>query len=245
MKRLHTYGQHFLRRPSLVKELLGRSTIKPSETVIDIGAGSGVITSVLAQTVKRVIAVEVEAKAADILQQNMAKYPNVTIYRGDFLSMPLPAGEYSIFANIPFNLSSPIIHRLIETDQPPRAAYLIVQKQFGRKLVATDTTHFTSQLGMVLGARYDVKVRKKLERTDFWPHPAVDTVFIEILRRQTPLIPAGHLKAYQKFTEECFSDPKKLTKMPLEAVGIPPKASPSRLHLEQWVALFKAQTHYR
>ncbi len=244
MKRLHTKSQHFLRRPDLVRELLRRSTIQPNETVIDIGAGSGVITSVLAQTVKRVIAIEVEPKTADILRQNMKKYENVEVYQGDFLSMSLPQGEYSIFANIPFHLSSPIVHRLIETDQSPRATYLIVQKQFGRKLVATDTTHFTSQLGMILGARYEVKVRKKLERTDFWPHPAVDTVFIEILRRDTPLIPATRFAAYRHFTEDCFSDPKKLAKLPLEKAGLPRDTKPSRLSLDEWVALFHLQTLY-
>ncbi len=91
---------------------------------------------------------------------------------------------------------------------------------------------------MILGARYEVKVRKKLERTDFWPHPAVDTVFIEILHRETPLIPKESFATYQRFTEECFSDPKQFAKVPLKTAGIVQGAKPSQLSLDQWVALF-------
>ncbi|NCO10445.1 methyltransferase [Candidatus Saccharibacteria bacterium] len=244
MKRLHTHSQHFIRRPALVKELIGHSKLKKHETVIDIGAGSGVISSVLATRVKQVVAVEVESRTVEILKKNLQAFDNVSIYEGNFLDMELPHEPYSIFANIPFHLSSPIIRRLIETNQPPRTAYFILQKQFAKKLVASDITHFTGQLGMLLGARYEVKVRKPLRKTDFWPHPAVDTVFLEMICRETPLVQASRFEAYEKFTVECFSDPTIYRKLPLAEAGVSAEKKPSQLSLEQWVHLFKTQTHY-
>lgn len=245
MKRLHTFSQNFLRSPELVKELFGHTIIRRDATVIDIGAGSGTISSVLSSRVKKVIAVEFEPRMVEKLRDNMQALPNVTVQQSDFLTMELPNFPYYIFANIPFSLSSPIVKRLIETNSPPEAAYLIVQKQFGKKLIAdTDPKHFTSQLGMIAGALYAVRIRKELERTDFWPHPAVDTVFIEMVRRPEPLVPLKRMKAYRTFTEECFADPKKLAKLPIHTIGLEPGGSPSRLTIKEWVKLFNTQTVY-
>lgn len=244
MKRLHSYSQNFIRRPNLVRELLRRTNIKPDDTVYDIGAGSGVITSVLAETVGMVVAVEYEPRTVELLHINMEKYSNVAVHQADILKFKFPTTPYKIVANIPFHLSSPIVQKFINTSSAPEAAYLIVQKQFGKKLVATDTNHFTSQLGMIIGAEYEVSILKPLKRTDFWPHPAVDTVFVGLVKRKTPLVYSDRLSAYQKFTEECFSDPKKLAKLPLEVINAVPGISPSRLHLEQWIRLFNSQNMY-
>ncbi len=244
MKRLAHYSQNFLRRPNLVRELIKLTNLTSTDTVYDLGAGSGVISSVLAETVGMVVAIEYEPRTVELLKINMEKYSNVDVHQADILKFSLPTTPYKIFANIPFHLSSPIIHRFINSPDAPEAAYLITQKQFGKKLVATDTTHFTSQLGMIIGAEYEVKVLKPLKPTDFWPHPAVDTVFIGLIKRHTPMVQKSRLSAYQKFTEECFSDPKKLSKMPLEVINAVPGISPSRLHLNQWVKLFNSQTLY-
>lgn len=244
MKRLSEYSQNFLRSPQLVAELIKKSSLKAPDTVYDIGAGSGVIASELAKKVKKVIAIEVDPRVEPSLKKNMAVYSNVEVRLGDFMNMPLPKEPYKVFANIPFHLSSPIVQRFINTPFAPEAAYLIVQRQFGRKLVATDTTHFTSQLGMIIGVEYAVKVIKNLRRSDFWPAPAVDTVCIEMIKRKTPLVDPERLIDYRRFTEECFADPKKLAKMPLEIIGATPGLSPSRLSLTQWVMLFNAQKVY-
>jgi len=244
MKRRADYSQNFLRSPKLVESLIARSTLTKDDIVYDLGAGSGIISSVLAQKVAKVVAVEYEPGAAKILRHNMSAYPNVTVHIGDAVTIRLPATPYKIFANIPFHLSSAIVQRFINSPTAPEAAYLIVQRQFGRKLIATDTTHFTGQLGMLLGAEYRIKIIKNLRRTDFWPHPAVDTVLVEFLRRPEPLVPAHRLSAYAQFTVECFSDPKKLARMPLELIGQKAGASPSRLSLDQWILLFNAQRLY-
>lgn len=244
MKRLATYSQNFLRSPKLVESLIERSTLTKEDLVYDLGAGSGVITSELAKKVKQVVAIEYDGRIIETLRANVAKYPNVTVQEGNILTTKLPKTPYKIFANIPFHLSSPIVQAFINTPTSPVAAYLIVQRQFGRKLIATDTSHFTSQLGMIIGAEYRVKIIKSLRRTDFWPHPAVDTVCIELVKRPVPLVSPSRLKAYEKFTTDCFSDPKKLAKMPLAVIGQEVGASPSRLSLDQWVILFQHQTIY-
>lgn len=244
MKRLPDYSQHFLKSPRLVASLIARSNLSKQDIVYDIGAGSGVITSVLAKTVKQVIAIENEPNTAKILRHNMQTYTNVTVRVGDIQTITLPKTPYKIFSNIPFHISSKIIQRFINSPTAPEAAYLIVQQQFGKKLIASDTSHFTGQLGMLVGAEYSVKIIKKLRRTDFWPHPAVDTVCIEMIRRPQPLIPKNRLAAYAQFTRECFADRNTLAKMPLHVIGQTSGVSPSRLSLDQWILLFRTQKRY-
>lgn len=239
MKRLAHYSQYFLRSPQLIKELVGHTSINKNDVVYDIGAGSGVVSSVLASRCRKVIAIEVEPRMITKLQENMQPYDNVTIYKGDFLDMPLPTTSYKIFANIPFHLSSPIVRKIAQADNPPVAAYLIVQKQFANKLLP-DSDRFTSQLGMMIGPEFAVRIRKPLRRTDFWPHPNVDTVLLEIIHRQDPLIEPAKLPAYRKLIADCFSDPKVFAKMPRAAIGLPMDIKPSQMKLEQWIKLFLA-----
>ncbi len=239
MKRLAHYSQYFLRSPRLIKELVGHTSIKRTDIVYDIGAGSGVISSVLAERCKQVVAIEFEPRMAEKLRANMQSYPNVEVREGDFLAMKLPKAPYKIFANIPFHLSSPIVRKLAETDNLPDAVYLIVQKQFANKLLP-DSERFTGQLGMMIGPLFEVRIRKRLQRTDFWPHPNVDTVLLEMIRRPEPLILSAKMPAYRMFIEDCFSDPKKFAKAPRAAIGLPADIKPSQMQLVQWVTLFEA-----
>lgn len=234
MKRLHTHSQNFLRSPALVKKLLGHSNIKKTDIVYDIGAGSGVITSALAEVCSRVVAIEYEPKTFQTLSKNVSSLNNVTAIHGDFLTMDLPDEQYKIFANIPFHLSSPILRKIIVAPHPPAAVYLIVQKQFAKKLLI-DTDQFTGLLGAMITPQFTVRIRYKLQRSDFWPNPAVDTVFVELLQRDIQLLPGAELPQYRAFVEHCFSRQKYFDKF-----GI--KKRPSELTSEEWVDLYTTRS---
>lgn len=160
--------------------LIGHSNLKKRDLVVEIGAGSGVITSALSARVRQVIAVEPDHATAMKLRENLAKHSieNVTVVEKDFLEMELPSEPYKIFSNPPFHLSSQIINKLLDAENPPESFYLILQKQFALKLLNTDR-HYTSQLGLRLIQRYQTKIRLPLKNTDFTPPPAVPTVFFE------------------------------------------------------------------
>ena len=160
--------------------LIGHSNLKKRDLVIEIGAGSGVITSALSHSANKVIAIEPDSATAKKLRENLAKHKieNVEVVEQDFLDFELPKEPYKIFSNPPFHLSSAIVHKLIEADNPPEAFYLILQKQFALKLLNTDR-HYTSQLGLKLITKYQTKIRYPLRPTDFTPPPAVPCVLFE------------------------------------------------------------------
>lgn len=173
-------SQHFLRSPRLALILIGHSNLKKRDLVVEIGAGSGVITSALAHRVRHVIAVEPDPATAAKLRQNLERFKieNVEVVEKDFLKMELPDEPYKIFSNPPFHLSSQIINKLLDAKNPPESFYLILQKQFALKLLNTER-HYTSQLGLKLIQSYQTKIRLPLKPTDFTPPPAVPTVLFE------------------------------------------------------------------
>ena len=238
MPRLHTYSQHFLRSPRIVAELIGHSNIRKNDVVYDLGAGSGVIASVLANKCKKVIAVENEPNALKKLRYNLGKILNVDIIEQDILKLKIPEGRYKIFSNIPFSESAAIVRKFTESDNPPTALYLIVQRQFARKLVPSDQ-HFTAQLGAQIGPMFTARIRKPLKRTDFTPPPGVDTVLLEIKRREEPMLPADVMPAYREFVARCFAEQKYFASTKRANVGISSEKIPSQLTIEQWSALFR------
>lgn len=186
--------QNFLRSPKLALFLIGHSNIKKRDLVIDIGAGSGVITSALAKRCQKVIAVEKDAETAKRLRENLVKQniTNVEVFEGDFREMKLPDEPYKVFANPPFSLSAEVFYKLLnlenldgkickkedEAPRRPEAIYLILQKQLALKLIITER-HYTSQLGRLLTEDYATKIRLPLKPTDFTPPPKVPTVLFE------------------------------------------------------------------
>lgn len=183
MSRNHLLSQHFLRNPRLALILIGHSNLKKRDVVVEIGAGSGVITSALSRRVKKVIAIEPDKETAQKLRANLSRHGcnNVEIVEIDFLEYDLPTEKYKVFANPPFHLSSAILHKLLDTNNEPEAIYLILQKQFALKLL-NNGRHYTSQLGLTLTNKYQTRIRLPLKKTDFTPPPAVPTVFFEAKR---------------------------------------------------------------
>jgi len=197
--RNHRLSQHFLRSPRLALKLIGHSNLKRRDLVLDIGAGSGVITIALAKRVREVWAIEPDHTTAEKLRANLAKYhiENVRVFEQNFLTSPLPTEAYKVFANPPFHLSAEILYKLLDLENRdgqivpkmtanynyPLAIYLILQKQLALKLIPTDR-HYTSQLGRQILHDYDTRIRLPLHPTDFTPPPAVPTVFYEAKLRR-------------------------------------------------------------
>ncbi len=232
-----THDQHFLRSPHTVAMLLGHTSIRRRDTVYDLGAGSGVISSVLARRCHQVVAVEVELQALQKLRSHLGSQPNVRIIAADIRRLRLPDTPYKVFANIPFRLSATIVRQLTAAIHPPQAIYLIVQRQFAEKIVPSDQ-HFTAALGMQLAPWWQARIRYRLRRSDFTPPPAVDTVLLELLPRAQSLIPRTEQTAYQRFVAQHYASISSFTKLPRAKFGINPERKPSALTSEEWVRLY-------
>lgn len=250
MKRLASLSQKYLRSPRLVAELISSTNISKDDTVYDIGAGSGIITSLLAPRCRQVIAIEVDPRIATTLQRNTQHYTNVSVYEADFLKMPLPKGSYKVFANIPFGLSSAIVRKLTQTARAPNAAYLIVQKEFAYKLLP-DSTGYTSLLAVLLGVEFDISIKRHLNQSDFVPSPKVRPVLLSIVKRPQPLVTLSELAGFKAFVTNAYGRTRTLKKAVKHQIShqqfskfaqsenLAVSVRPSQLQLRQWVALYQ------
>ena len=238
MSRLDSHDQHFLRSPDLVAELIGHSNINKNDLVYDLGAGSGVISASLAKRCAKVVAVELEPVALSKLRDNTADFSNIRIVPADLMTISFGRDQFKIFANPPFSLISELLNRLMLLDNPPVAIYLIVQKQFARKVVPSDH-NFTSALGIALASSYSARIRKPLERTDFTPPPAVDTVLLELILLDKPILEKRYRSDYQRFIIKAFADYKFFLDLPRHDVGISSERKASEINPQKWVELYR------
>ena len=241
MARLHTHSQHFLKSPAVVERFIHKLNLSEHDTVIDLGAGSGVISAAVSKEVKQVIALEIEPRTLEVLKENMALRPNVKVLNKDILAFIPPKDGYKIVANIPFSISSAVVTRFTEEVPPAHSMHLILQRQFAHKLVP-GTDHFTSLLSAKIGPWFTVRIIHQLDKNDYTPPPAVDTVLVEITPRKNPLIAPSEAKSYREFVTRCFERQKFFATLPRERVGISAELRPSQLSLSQWQQLFKTAT---
>lgn len=238
MPRKHQYDQHFLRSPRLVAELIGHSNIRKNDLVYDLGAGSGVITSVLARRARAVVAVENEPLTLEKLRKNLSAENNVDIVSADILKVSLPSEPYKVFANPPFSVISPLVQRLAFSHNCPQSIYLIVQKQFAQKIVPSDS-RFTSALGIQLWPQYVARIRRPLRKTDFTPPPAVDTVLLELKLRAEQMLPGEDLVNFREFVRVRFENPQRISNSGRHSSNISSEKKPSEITPEEWLRLFQ------
>ena len=236
MARKHRISQNFLRSPRIALMLVGHSNIRKRDFTLDIGAGSGVFTFALSKKSAQVLAIEFNRETFIKLQNNTKNLENVEVLCADFLSFNLSKlpKNYKVCANIPFHLSSPMIQKLTTDKNSPKSIYLILQKQFARKLIVSDK-NFTSALGVKIFPFFENKIKKPLQKSDFTPPPAVETVFFEMKRRETPLILKEEQPFFNDFIDKMFATPEFYKK------NCQPKfktKKPSELKGEEWLEIW-------
>ena len=237
MARKHRISQNFLRSPQIALMLVGHSNIRKRDFTLDIGAGSGVFTYALSKKPAQVLAIEFDRGTFKKLQNNTKNLENVEVLCADFLHFNLSKlpKNYKVCANIPFHLSSPIIQKLTTAQNSPKSIYLILQKQLARKLIVSDK-NFTSALGVKTFPFFESKIKKPLQKSDFTPPPAVETVFFEMKRRETPLISKEKQPIFNDFIEKMFAVPEFYKK------NCQPKfktKKPSELKGEEWLKIWR------
>lgn len=197
------YTQNFLHNPALVTKLVNLAQLAPGTTVLEVGPGRGIITKALAGAVGetgRVVAVELDGRLADTVRAQLRPLAQVEIVTGDILTFDLaalPAG-YAAFANVPFNITSALLEKLLNPASGPAQAHLILQTD---SLVATDDygTAAETLKSLMIHPLYEIEIVYHFNRSDFSPQPAVETALFAFTRRAAPLVKPGEYTLYKDF----------------------------------------------
>ncbi len=181
-------GQHFLHNPQIVLQMISGARFQKSDVVMEIGPGKGALTIPLSRAVGQVIAVEKDAELIVWLKERLLKegISNVTvvhedILKYDFEQLELPGiGKLKIMGNLPYNISSPFLEKLIKNRHRVNKAVLMFQLEIGRRLAALPGNK--SYGAMTVMIQYHAKVSRMfaVSKKAFFPVPKVDSMVLEL-----------------------------------------------------------------
>lgn len=253
-RRRKILSQNFFHNRKLVKTLIRKSSIGTKDTVIDIGAGKGIITEQLIRRSQHVIAIELDASLCSYLQKKFFNVSNLCIVQTDFLKYPLPKYPYKVFANIPFSIEGKIVRKLLTASNPPDEACLVMRDDLARRLGGFLKE---CQFSIMYKPWFQFEIIHKFKKTDFQPYARMDTVLFRISKKNQPLLPWSEKLEYLKFLDHGYGHGRSIkhnvscyyTKEELSRLANKYKFSvndkPSHLNLMQWIKLYNDQKERR
>jgi 23S rRNA (adenine-N6)-dimethyltransferase len=172
--------------------------------VIEVGAGSGVLTDALADRAGAVLAVEIDTRLVPALTRRYRDRPHVVVIGADAFAIPLPASPFRVVANPPFNRTSALLRRLLgDLESGLVRADLIVQWQVARARARTDRGE-CDVLGAIWGPWWQFRRGRRLPAKLFRPQPAVDAAVLVIERRPVPMLAPTKVDDYTAFLQHEF-----------------------------------------
>ena len=195
-------GQHFLENSAIADKIVSRAGVGPDETVLEIGAGLGALTVPLARSAKRVIAIEKDARLMDLLKTEIKlnRLENVDLLEEDILRFdfrdlanrvhPRPV----VFGNLPYNISSQVLVRLIVNRSFIQRAVLMFQRELGERLTAKPGRKSYGRLTVMLRYCADLNIITRVDAAHFFPKPKVDSDVIEVAFKDTVIPDAENEK---------------------------------------------------
>jgi 23S rRNA (adenine-N6)-dimethyltransferase len=173
-------GVHLLSCPRVIAGLVSSAALSPRDLVIDFGAGPGAITAPLARTGSRVLAVERDPRFVRGLQRRFADTTQVSVVHDDLRTVRLPHRAFTVVANIPFAVSTPLLRRLLT---PATGGFargeLVVEWGLAKRLTAAVPRDLESAWW---STRFDMTLRRRVPASCFTPAPRVDAAHLTIRR---------------------------------------------------------------
>ncbi len=181
-------GQHFLKNPLVVDSIVQKSGLRSTDTVLEIGPGTGNMTVKLLAAVKKVVAVEVDPRMVAEVTKRASETPygaNLQVIFGDVLKVELPYFDVCV-ANVPYNISSAIVFKLLAHRPPFRAAIIMFQEEFALRLSAKPGSEMYCRLSVNTQLLARVDQLLKVGRNNFNPPPKVESRVVRIEPRNPP-----------------------------------------------------------
>lgn len=247
-------GQHWLKDPFILSEIVDAAHIDSSDTVLEIGPGLGTLTSGLLNAAKNVIAVEFDDELARKLP---GQFPgkSLEVRNEDILTFDLSVlpQSYVVVANVPYYITSKIVQKLMTAENKPRISVLLVQKEVARRIAAEPGD--LSILGVSAQVYSEASLGIEVPREFFTPPPQVDSQVVILKTREEPLITPEEEKVFFQIIKAGFSEKRKKLRSSLAGglgleksyidellrlVNIPSEARAQELSIADWLKLVAA-----
>lgn len=256
------FGQHWLKSEAILQQIIEAADLDPSDRVLEIGPGQGVLTRRLLPAVAALVAVEIDRDLCRKLVQQLGKIDNFLLLEADFLGLDLaraliPFSRFQsprkVVANIPYNITAPILKSLLGTIAHPHTAYerivLLVQKEVGDRLTALPRSKAYGALSVRIQYLAQTEVICPVPASAFLPPPAVESAVVRLIPRLYPQ-PARNPQFLDRLIKLGFANRRKMLRNNLKSLGevdrltplleqleIDPQTRAEDLSLSQWIAL--------
>jgi len=236
---------------------------RSADVWIEIGAGHGEMTQLLAQHAKRVVAIELDERLLPRLREVAARLGNIEVVAGDVLALDLAelaAGErFRVYGNLPYYITSPIMHRLLEHSERLDAAFLVMQMEVADRLAAKPGHHEYAYLSAIVQFYARVEIMLRIPPGAFRPPPKVASALVELRPPgERPALGIADEHGFGEFLKSCFAQKRKMLRNNLRAIldgesageifreaGIAPNARAEQLTLAQFARLFELTAEQR
>lgn len=239
-------SQNFITDGQLIRKIVNLSTISKKDTVLEIGTGKGHLTKALCQKGGTVISVELDRKLFESTADKLSHLHNLKLIHGDFLKYILPAkGNYKVFANIPYFITTQIIEKLTNAPNPPSDIWLIMEKGAAKRFMGIPKENSKS---LLIKVGWNMKIKYHFRREDFHPMPSVDSVLLHFKRKATPDLEKADYASFQKFIAHSMKYgicgkqgllTKRQVSVALKQAGLPPAYEDRVTLYIQWLCLFR------
>jgi 16S rRNA (adenine1518-N6/adenine1519-N6)-dimethyltransferase len=251
-------GQNFLIDNSLLPVIVDAAELDPTDHVVEIGPGLGILTAQLLQHSGRVTAVELDDKLASVLRKKFAASQNLQIINKDILKTNLEeligdSTSYKVVANLPYNITSPVLYYFMNAATKPQIMVVMIQKEVAESITAKPGNMSVLAVGIQMMAR--PRIVKIVPPESFYPAPKVNSAIIRLDFLPNPAIEVEDAGKFMKFVKRCFHSPRKTIHNSvqlglnldsgaagqlLETAGIERGKRPGELALQDWQRLYSA-----
>jgi 16S rRNA (adenine1518-N6/adenine1519-N6)-dimethyltransferase len=247
-------GQNFLVDHNALLKIVRDAGVTEGEAVLEIGAGLGSLTRVLAVQAGRVVAVEIDPDLFPALQWVTRPFEHVRLIQGDILNLApeslFPEGQYLVVANIPYYITSAVIRHLLEAEMKPSRVVLTIQKEVAERIVNRDEK--MSLLSLSVQVYGEARITTALPAECFYPRPKVDSSVLRIDVYDEPKLPDHALRLLFRLAHSAFNQKRKMLRNSLKPVlggdtdqlsallikaGVDPKWRAEVLSLDDWIRL--------
>lgn len=221
MDKRKTLGQHFLIDQNIARKIVNLAEIKPDETVLEIGPGRGVLTRLLIQQAKRVIAIELDRELYRSLEKEFYNIPTLSLIHGDALGFPYESisGSFKVVANLPYSITTPLLFRLLELKEKISSMTLMIQKEVADRIIAKPGSKVYGPLSLAVQLYADPKIRFLVRPTCFLPQPKVASAVIQLHRLPTLRVPVQE-RLFLWTVKAAFGHRRKTLKNSLRDAGL-------------------------
>ena len=250
-----TLSQNFLTDPTALEAIVDAAELELGDRVVEIGPGLGVLTRRLLAAGASVMAVELDARLAEYLRRELYGIDRFELIEADALSLHprefFPGEPLKVVANIPYHITSPLLHAFLEGDRPPELTVVLVQLEVAERIAAPPGQ--MSYLSVFAQNVAAVEVVARVPAEAFEPAPAVDSAILRLRRRAAPAVAVGGgREPFYRIVQAGFRQRRKQVhnglsrELPVdrEAVeaalagcGVDPERRPQTLSVDEWACL--------